>query len=236
MTFAERDVDGYAGAAVVIAAYNEGQVIGDVVAGVRRVFDRVVVVDDGSRDDTSARARSAGAEVVRHSLNLGQGAALRTGIRHALACGSPSHIVTFDADGQHRAEDAADMVARAEQTGVQVVLGSRFLGDSNASSSRRALLRAATWFTRATSGVKVTDAHNGLRVFRCDVAAQLTFPLHGMSHASEILDRIGSEGWSFVEHPVTITYTDYSAKKGQKGYNALNIAYDLAVHRLRATA
>jgi glycosyltransferase involved in cell wall biosynthesis len=224
------------GATIVIAAYNEATVIAEVVADVLRTFDHVVVVDDGSSDGTAALARAAGADVVRHPVNLGQGAALVTGIRHALATHAPEYVVTFDADGQHRTVDAAAMVDRARDEDVQVVLGSRFLGSSNATGARRVLLRAATWFTRMTSGLQVTDAHNGLRVFRADAAAGLTLRLHGMSHASELLGRIGAEGWSYVEHPVTIDYTDYSLTKGQKGYNALNIVYELAVHRLRAAA
>jgi glycosyltransferase involved in cell wall biosynthesis len=224
-------------AAVVIPMYNEAAVIGDVVRTVRERFGRVVCVDDGSSDESGGLARAAGADVVRHPVNLGQGAALETGIRRALRDPSTQYVVTFDADGQHSVEDAASMVAAARDLGVQVVLGSRFLGDmEGASGHRRALLRMAVRYTRATTGLEITDAHNGLRVFRRDAAARLRFRLHGMSHASEVLSVVARQGWSYVEHPTTVTYTDYSRAKGQRSYNALNIIYDLAFNRLRAAS
>jgi glycosyltransferase involved in cell wall biosynthesis len=221
---------------VVIPMYNEGTVIADVVRDVLRRFDKVVCVDDGSRDDCAAAAALAGATVVRHPINLGQGAAIETGIQQALRDPGVTHVVTFDADGQHDVDDAAAMVAVAVDRDLQVVLGSRFLGTDVSASvpvARRALLRAATRFSRATTGLRLTDAHNGLRVLRRDAASRLAIRMHGMSHASEILGRIAAEGWSYAEHPVTITYTDYSRAKGQRAYNAFNIAFEVTVSRLR---
>ncbi|CAN5616614.1 glycosyltransferase family 2 protein [soil metagenome] len=219
---------------VVIPMYNEGQVIADVIRTVLTRFDHVVCVDDGSRDDCAAVARAAGASVVQHPVNLGQGAAIETGIRYALQDPSITHVVTFDADGQHDVDDAAAMVTRGAADDVQVVLGSRFLGaGTSVPLARRALLRAATSFSRATTGLELTDAHNGLRVLRRDAAAELSLKMHGMSHASEILGKIAAQGWSYVEHPVTITYSDYSRAKGQRAYNAFNIAFDVAFSRLR---
>lgn len=110
-------------ACVVIPMFNEATVIGDVVRAVRERFGRVVCVDDGSADESGASARAAGAEVVRHPVNLGQGAALETGLRRALGDPATDYVVTFDADGQHSVEDAAAMVAAAAELGVQVVLG-----------------------------------------------------------------------------------------------------------------
>jgi glycosyltransferase involved in cell wall biosynthesis len=231
----DQGVDDLSDTCVVIAAYNEATTIAGVVAGVRKQFGRVVVVDDGSTDETAALAVAAGAEVLRHPVNLGQGAALQTGIHHAVRASDTSYVITFDADGQHDPADAAAMVEVARAGDLQVVLGSRFLGDTDATRGRRLLLAAATRFTRLTSGLAVTDAHNGLRVLRADVARELDLRLHGMSHASEVLHVIGSRGWTWVEHPVTIVYTDYSRAKGQRSYNAFNIVFDLAVDRVRAT-
>jgi glycosyltransferase involved in cell wall biosynthesis len=214
--------------------FNEATVIADVVRVVRSRFAKAVCVDDGSSDASADAARAAGAIVVQHPVNLGQGAALETGIRFALRDPAVSHVVTFDADGQHDVDDAAAMVRTAIDHDLQVVLGSRFLvSNGDMPASRRLLLRAATRFSRATTGLELSDAHNGLRVLRRDAAARLSLRMHGMSHASEILARIASEGWTYQEHPVTITYTDYSRAKGQRAYNALNIAFDLAVSRLR---
>jgi glycosyltransferase involved in cell wall biosynthesis len=224
-------------AAVVIPMHDEARVIADVVADVRRRFEHVVCVDDGSNDHCGDLARQAGATVVRHPANLGQGAAIETGVRHALAALDVAYVVTFDADGQHGVDDAAAMVERARQEGVQVVLGSRFLGAAEGiTGSRRLVLRAAVRFTRSTTGLEVTDAHNGLRVLRRDAAELVRLRLHGMSHASEILSLVARNALTYAEHPVTISYTDYSRAKGQRGYNALNIVFDLFVNRMRAAA
>ncbi len=224
-------------AALVIPMHNEAGVIEIVLEAALAVFPVVICVDDGSTDDSADRARRAGAIVVRHPTNLGQGAALETGIRHALRLRGIEYVVTFDADGQHDVGDAASMVRMAHDLDLQVVLGSRFLAPtSDVPTHRRVVLRAAVRFTRSTTGLDVTDAHNGLRVLRRDAAERIRLRLHGMSHASEILNLIARESFTYGEHPVTVTYTDYSQAKGQRGYNALNILFDLALNRLRAVA
>lgn len=219
---------------VIVPMLNEESVISDVVGQLRRQFCAVVCVDDGSIDDSSALALKAGAMVVRHPVNLGQGAALQTGISFALRNPAYEFFVTFDADGQHRAEDAERMVAKARSTAVDVVLGSRFLGESvGASWTRRSLLRAATGFTRMTTGMKLTDAHNGLRVLNRRAASLIRLRLAGMAHASEIVDQIAHLRLSYCEHPVSIEYTQYSVAKGQSNLNAVNIAFDLLANRVR---
>ncbi|GAB3767996.1 glycosyltransferase involved in cell wall biosynthesis [Nocardioides ginsengisegetis] len=222
---------------VVIPVHNESSVLGAVLTEVLAEFRHVVCVDDGSRDGSSEVARGLGAHVVRHATNLGQGAALETGLRYAVSTFDVEYVVTFDADGQHAAADATAMVAFAREHGLQAVLGSRFLGTvSGAPPLRRALLHAAVRFTRMTSGLTITDAHNGLRVLHRDLATHVRLRMHGMSHASEILGQIARGGWRYAEFPVSIRYTDYSRRKGQPGYNALNIAFDLALDRLRTAA
>ena len=219
---------------VVVPMFNEAAVIADVVAALRSCFTRIVCVDDGSRDDCAVVARAAGATVVRHPVNLGQGAAIETGITYALGDPGVQYVVTFDADGQHDVRDAHAMVQRTRQGDVQVVLGSRFLGSgAHVPAARRLLLKAAAGFTRWTTGLPVTDAHNGLRVLRRDAAARVALRMHGMSHGSELLSLIARSRFSVVEHPVTITYTDYSMAKGQRSYNALNIVFEIAMNRLR---
>ena len=138
---------------VVIAAYQEAQVIANVVAGVIGAGFLAVVVDDGSRDATGEAAASAGATVIRHPINLGQGAALQTGIDWAMRQHADI-IVTFDADGQHRIADVERLIAALHAHGADFALGSRFLGASiNQPLSRRILLRLATLFTRLTTGL-----------------------------------------------------------------------------------
>jgi glycosyltransferase involved in cell wall biosynthesis len=217
---------------VVIAAYNEAKVIAAVVADVKSTGHRVVVVDDGSKDGTGDLATGAGAIVIRHPINLGQGAALQTGLDFALAQGADV-IVTFDADGQHRAADIAGLVETLARQKADFVLGSRFLGTSvNLPLSRRLLLRAATWFTRATTGLNITDSHNGLRAMTRRGAGRIHLRQNRMAHASEILHQIATSGLKYVETPVTIHYSDYSLAKGQTLFDALLIVLDLFARRL----
>jgi polyprenyl-phospho-N-acetylgalactosaminyl synthase len=217
---------------VVIAAYNEGQVIADVIAGLRQTPHRIVVVDDGSADATADRAQMAGATVVRHPINLGQGAALQTGIEFALANGA-EFIVTFDADGQHRTTDIAVMLEALRKNRADFALGSRFLGtELHVPALRRLVLRAATWFTRVTTGLRVSDAHNGLRAMTRRGAGVIRLRQNRMAHASEILDQIAASGLNYVEVPVTIEYSRYSMAKGQRSSELVTILLDLFARRL----
>ncbi|MEP6665708.1 MAG: glycosyltransferase family 2 protein [Nocardioidaceae bacterium] len=225
----------YADTCVVIPMYNEASVISDVVTRILELFPNVVCVDDGSVDNSVELAAAAGATVVRHSVNLGQGAALQTGIEFGLAGSADiQYFLTFDADGQHRVEDAVAMVSEARKGEVDVVLGSRFLGSvRHIPRSRRLVLRAAVVFTRMTTGLALTDAHNGLRVLNRSAAACLRLRLTGMAHASEILNVIARSQLTYRELPIEVLYTDYSRQKGQSSINAVNIVFDLMVHRLR---
>ncbi|MPS75540.1 MAG: glycosyltransferase family 2 protein, partial [Microbacterium sp.] len=114
---------------VVVPLYNEASVIAGVIAGVLPHFPNIVCIDDGSTDGSLEVARRAGAHIVEHPINLGQGAALQTGIEYALSQPGCEYIVTFDADGQHRIDDAVAMVAAARASGAAIVFGSRFLDD-----------------------------------------------------------------------------------------------------------
>ena len=209
---------------MVIAAYEEGPVIARVVSGVVAEGWSVVVVDDGSHDETADAARVPGAHVLRHAINLGQGAALQTGIDFALARGA-ENVVTFDADGQHRTEDIPALVAALRE--ADVALGSRFLGTMvGVEPRRRRLLRLATLVSNRLSGLELTDAHCGLHAFRAEVAPALRLTQDRMAHASEILRKIKASGLRAVEVPVTVVYTEYSKRKGQSGLQAIRILFD----------
>ena len=210
---------------VVIAAYNEGKVIRGVVGEVAAAGYSVVVVDDGSRDDTASAARIAGVTVLRHPINLGQGAALQTGIDYAVRQGA-RYIVTFDADGQHSVEDIPELIAAL--TRADIALGSRFLGKDiiGADDRRKRMLRTATLVSNRLSGLALTDAHCGLRAFRAGVASRIRITQDRMAHASELLRKIKTSGVRVVEVPVTIKYTDHSKAKGQTGSQAIRILFD----------
>jgi glycosyltransferase involved in cell wall biosynthesis len=217
---------------VVIAAYNEAAAVARVVVEVRRVGYSAIVVDDGSSDATADIALAGGAGVVRHPFNLGQGAALQTGIEYALA-GNAAVIVTFDADGQHRVSDISRLTDALASERAEFALGSRFLGHApNLPPVRRLLLKAATLFTRLTTGLQLTDTHNGLRAMTRRGAAAIRLRQNRMAHASEFLAQIAGSGLRCVERPCTIEYTAYSLAKGQRVRDAVLVLLDLFARRL----
>lgn len=215
---------------IVIPLYNEASVIGDVIAQLREEFVHVVCVDDGSSDGSARIAAEAGAMLVQHPVNLGQGAALQTGIAFALAHPQCDYIVTFDADGQHRIEDALGMLEMARAEDLAVVFGSRFLDDrTDPGWIKKVMLKTAVWVTNLTTSLKLTDAHNGLRVIRRDAAERIDLKQDRMAHATEIVLELGRTGLPWGEYPVELLYTDYSKAKGQSVLNSVNILVDLVV-------
>jgi glycosyltransferase involved in cell wall biosynthesis len=212
---------------LVVPLYNEAAVIEEVLRTARAVFPHVVCVDDASTDGSAERAEAAGAVVVRHPFNLGQGAALQTGMRYVLEATDAAYLVTFDADGQHRVEDAAAMVQRARDEDLAVVFGSRFLDDrTRPGRVKKVVLKAAVWLTNQQTGLRLTDAHNGLRVIRRDAASALDLRQNRMAHATEIVLQLGRTRLPWAEHPVHVLYTDYSRGKGQSLMNSVNILVD----------
>ena len=218
---------------VIIPAYNEEERIGQVVRLCREHFKNVLCVDDGSSDNSFKYARKAGATVIRHPFNLGQGGALSTGFKYALESGMEA-VVTFDADGQHSIEDALEMVEMLRKENVDAVLGSRFI-DKNSSIPfiRRIILNMACLFTRFFSSLPVTDAHNGLRVLGKGALTFMKLQNFDMAHASEILDIIASEKLKYIEYGTTIVYDDYSKAKGQPSLNAFNIVVDYLLWKIK---
>ena len=213
---------------IVIPLFNEATMIGEVVAAARTRFEHVVCVDDGSTDGSGDAARAAGARVLRHPVNLGQGAALQTGIDYILAQPSARFIVTYDADGQHQLSDAIAMVELAREQDLGIVFGSRFLDKrTQAGTLKRIVLKFAVWFTNKSTGIRLTDAHNGLRVMRVDAAAGVHLTQDRMAHASEIVLHLARTKLPWREYPVHVLYTDYSRGKGQSLLNSVNILVDL---------
>ena len=217
---------------IVIAAYNEGAVIGDVIRPLTGAGYHVVVVDDGSSDSTAAHAGAAGAAVLRHVINRGQGAALQSGLSYALRHGADI-LVTFDADGQHGADDVPRLVRPIADGTADIALGSRFLEHAAAvPRARRLLLRVAVMFTGVVSGIRLTDAHNGLRALSRRAAERVELHLDRMAHASELVDQLARTGLPLVEVPVNVRYTAYSIEKGQRAGNAVRIVWDYFLNKL----
>ena len=219
--------------AIIIPAYNEGTAIVDTISSIPNDFSNIICVNDGSTDNTAQAINSTRATLVSHPINLGQGAALQTGIEYALLNQKTKYFVTFDADGQHRIEDVKKMLLHLKKNNLDIVLGSRFLGTAeNISSRKKNLLKLAVKFSNYTTGVKLTDTHNGLRVFNRFAAENLQLKMPDFSHASEIIERIAEIPLTYDEVPVTIIYTDYSRSKGQSMINAVNISFDMLLNKV----
>jgi glycosyltransferase involved in cell wall biosynthesis len=213
---------------IVIPAFNEAAIIGEVIADVRSVFDNVVCVDDGSTDGTGEIARRAGAHLVSHPINLGQGAAIQTGVEYARKRPGARVFATFDADGQHRVKDLAAMIDRLGTGDVDVVIGTRF-GRQEGSRPpffKRLVLRTAARLSRRGRRLGLTDTNNGLRVFNKKVADGMNITMSGMSHANEFIMMIAENHWRVAEQPVEVLYTEYSKAKGQPLLNGVNIIFD----------
>lgn len=210
--------------------YNEASVVRAVVAEALTTFPNIVCVDDGSSDDSAREAELGGAVVVRHPINLGQGAALRTGLDYALQDERAEFFVTFDSDGQHRVADALSMVTRLDEEPVDIIVGSRFLDDrTQAGLLKKLVLKLAIQFERMSTGVRLTDAHNGLRAMNRTAASAIEIDQNRMAHASEIVAEIGRKKLRYAEQPVHVIYTDYSKSKGQSIWNSINILNDLFI-------
>jgi len=217
---------------IVIPAFNEASIIGDVISDVRSVFPNVVCVDDGSRDDTADLAFAAGAHVVPHPVNLGQGAAIQTGVEYARGRPGARVFATFDADGQHQVKDVIRMIDRLDTDNVDLVVGTRFAGTvTHVPPLKRVILRAAAFLSPQSRSLGLTDAHNGLRVFNRTVADALNLTMNGMSHAGEFIALAAENHWRVAEEPVEILYTDYSKSKGQPLLNGVNIVFDGLLRR-----
>jgi hypothetical protein len=142
-------------------------------------------------------------------------------------------VVTFDADGQHRSSDIVQLLDALVEHDAAYALGSRFLGSSRGMPfRRRLLLQAAIWLTRAMTGLRLTDTHNGLRAMTREGARRVSLRQNRMAHASELLEQIAASGLRHVEVPVTIDYTSYSLAKGQRLSDSLTILFDLSAQKL----
>jgi glycosyltransferase involved in cell wall biosynthesis len=214
----------------VIPALNEASRIGETIQKVRPFVDGLVVVDDGSEDATSAAAKEAGAVVLRHALNRGQGAGLRTGTEAALRLGADV-IVHIDADGQHDPSFIPALVGPIRDGRAEVVFGSRFLGlePQGMPWSRRLLLAAARNFNTLAMGIprSVTDPQSGLRALSSQAARRLDFRQDRMAHCSEILRLATRSGLRWREVPVVVRYSSDTLAKGNQNLDAFKITWQL---------
>ncbi len=219
---------------VVVPVYNEAAVLRSTVAELVSLGYKVVVVDDGSRDEPARALDGLPVTILRHAVNLGQGAALQTGTEFVLRSGADI-VVHFDADGQHPAAGISNLIEPILRGEADVAMGSRFLRPGDAQRTpglRRHLLRAGIQVSWLFTGVRLTDAHNGFRALSRRAAEMIHLRENGFAHATEILGEIRRNRLRVVEVPVTIEYSRYSRRKGQSSWNSLNILVDLILEKL----
>jgi glycosyltransferase involved in cell wall biosynthesis len=218
---------------VIIPAYNETDVIADCIVPLLGLGYEVVVVDDGSKTDIKGYVKHLHVHYLRHEINLGQGAALQTGMEYARKL-VPEYIVHYDADGQHNVKDIARFIDVLETTQADIVLGSRFLKKETQAMVpfwRQVVLKTARLINCLFTGLLLSDAHNGFRVMRGRVAGRIQLTENRMAHATEILRIIKKEKIAYAEAPTEIQYTAYSMQKGQRPSASINILIDLIIHR-----
>jgi len=213
----------------VIPAWNETKNITTVINSVRPYVDEIIVVDDNSRDATASLAAAAGAIVLRHPINRGQGAALQTGNDYALKNGADI-IVHFDADNQFSAAEIKDMVAPIISGQADIVFGSRFLGKpANFPKTKKYIIMPlARIFTRLFLGVKLSDPQNGFRALNRRAAQSIQITNREMAHTSEIQAKAFQEKLKIAEVPITVTYHHF----GQKLSGGFKVAKDLLINKL----
>lgn len=218
---------------IIIPAYNEEKRIVEVIRELKsNNYKNIIVIDDGSRDNTGKIAEKEGVIVLKHILNRGQGAALQTGVNYALDNGA-DYIVHFDADGQHQAKDIENLLNPLKKGNFDVALGSRFLeGSAEIPKSRALFLKGSIIIDWLFSGLKLTDTHNGFRAFSRNAAKKINITEDGMTHASEIIQQIRDNRIKYIEVPVDIKYSKEIMKKGQSPFHAINILFRLIFKKI----
>ena len=217
---------------IVIPAYNEGKVVGKVLEDLKaNHYENILVVDDGSKDDTYEVVCKAGVKVIRHSLNRGLGGALGTGLQAAVLSEWPI-IVTFDADGQHDVKDVYKVALPISEGKAEVVIGSRMLEGKGMPWYRVLFNKMGNLATYLLFGMWVSDSQSGLRGFSLDAARKIKIKSNRMEVSSEIIREIKRKCLKLKEVPIKAIYTDYSLSKGQSLLTGIRTFFKLLLHRL----
>ena len=224
---------------VVVPAYNEATVIGEVVKSAREVFLKskkaydidIVVVNDGSKDETANEAKKGGAIVINHILNSGAGSATLTGLAYARQH-NYDIAATMDADGQHAPDDVLEGIKSIDQGNADLLIGSRLIDSRGMSKIKVLGNKGLSLFTYLLFGINVTDSQSGLRIFSKRAIDGLQWKSTGYEFCSEMIWRAKQARMNVSEYPIKAIYTDYSRAKGQNNWNAINIVKRLCKQRI----
>ncbi|MCX6792979.1 MAG: glycosyltransferase family 2 protein [Candidatus Falkowbacteria bacterium] len=213
----------------VIPTYNHAATLAKVVNDLQNVVDQIVVVDDGSNDDTKDVLSDLPVDVLSHLVNRGQGAALRTGTIHALRSGADI-IVHFDADGQFRVEDIEKVIEPIRSQIADIVFGSRFLDSTTKMPGfkKKVIMPLARLVNRVFLNIKLSDPQSGFRAFSRRAAEKIDWSQDRMAHCSEILVVAHRSDLPLTEVPITVLYHDF----GQRFSGGFKILRDLFLAKM----
>jgi polyprenyl-phospho-N-acetylgalactosaminyl synthase len=220
---------------IIIAAYNEEKNISSVISSLKQEgYNKIIVVDDGSKDNTYKIAKKNGAITLKHSINRGQGAALQTGMTYALL-NNADYLVHFDADGQHNPKEIKNMLEPIKNKETEITLGSRFLKKQKIPFIRKIMLKGGIFIIWLFYRIKLSDAHNGFRAFSKEAAKKIIITTDRMEHASEIIEQIKANNIKYKEIPVTIKYTKETLEQGRKGqgsFDSIKIVFKMLMKKI----
>jgi len=216
---------------IVIPAKDEASRIGKVILRTQECgFNNIIVVDDGSSDNTAEIVRNCGATLVQHFINLGPGAATQTGIQYAIHLGA-KQIVTIDADQQHFPQDITSLVKKLTEEELDIVLGSRFLmGDNKIPYTRIFYNKIANVVSGLATGILVTDSQSGMKAFTASFAKKSKLQYCGFEFCIELIRYIKIHNAKFAEVPIRVMYNKETMDKGQNlfvGLKMLNRIFKL---------
>lgn len=214
---------------ILVSAHNEEENILSTINGLKKLFKYILVVDDGSTDNTQSVREREECFYIKHLFNAGQGAAIQTGLDFFCKRPEFKYVITFDGDGQHQAEDALQMREKIEINNSDMIIGSRFLLNESMieiPKSKKLALKIARIIENAITGMNNTDAHVGLRILNRKAAGTIKIKNFGMSHSTDIILQLKREDCKIEEMPVNIKYNTY----GQSPLNGITVLIDLALN------
>ena len=213
---------------VIVPAFNEQNVIKDIINNLLKKFSNVIVINDGSNDKTLEIINDLDIKILSHEINLGVGAAVQTGFDYVSNISDAKAVITFDADGQHLVDDAVAMAKEILICDEGIIFGTRFPKHSkNIPKVKRIVLKLIAKITDIVTGVTLSDAHNGLKAYKVSTIKELELQFSSYSYESELITQVAKKKIDYKEMSTDIKYTSYSIKKGQKLLNGLLIIEDL---------